>query len=123
MQRFIPMALNQCGRRGPHVEAILREHGSLMIKRPSGCRLLQGPCAVPPTVALAKVLSTWGARLAGAAHREHTTQIIRAIETHKVDATFISPSLPTIHGPNGPGPGLAGIWLGISQADMGLGNL
>jgi hypothetical protein len=50
-QRFIPLALNQCGRRGPHFEAILREHASLMIKRPSGCRLLQGPLAIPPTVA------------------------------------------------------------------------
>ncbi len=57
-QRFIPLAMNQCGRRGPHFEAILREHASLMIRRTSGCRLLQGPFAVPPTVALAKVLSS-----------------------------------------------------------------
>ena len=63
MQRFIPSAMNQCGRRGPHFEATLREHASLFIKRPSGCRLLQGPFAVPPTVALSKILLVWGTRL------------------------------------------------------------
>ena len=39
-QRFIPLAMNQCGRRGPHFDAILREMASLLIKRPAGCRLL-----------------------------------------------------------------------------------
>ena len=54
-KRFIPLAMNQLGRRGSHFEAAIREHASLMIKRPSGCRLLQGPLVVPPTMALAKV--------------------------------------------------------------------
>ena len=62
-QRFIPLVLNQCGKRGPHFEAPLREFASLLIKRSSGCNLLQGPFAIPPTVALARILSCWGARL------------------------------------------------------------
>jgi hypothetical protein len=114
--------MNQCNRRGPHFEAILREHASLMIKRPSGCGLLHGSFAVPPTLAMAKVLSTWGARLTRAAQREHAAQIIRFVEKHKVAATFISSSLPIVHGPTGPGPRLAGVWLGISQVDTGVGN-
>ncbi len=39
-QRFIPLVLNQCGKRGPHFEATLREFASLLIKRSSGCSLL-----------------------------------------------------------------------------------
>ena len=93
-----------------------------MIRRPSGCRLLQGPFAVPPTVALAKVLSAWGARLTWAAQREHAAQIIRSVETHKAAAAFISSSLPTVHGLTGQGQGLAGIWPGISQMVTGIGN-
>ena len=86
--RFIPLAMNQFGRRGPHFEATLREHASLLIKRPSGCRLLQGPLAVPPTVALAKVLSAWGTRLTWTAQREYAAQIIKAVETHKAASAF-----------------------------------
>jgi hypothetical protein len=93
-----------------------------MIRHPSGCRLLQGPFAIPPTVALVKVLSAWGARLSWATQREHAAQIIRSVETHHVAAAFISSSMPTVHGPTGQGPGLAGIWPGISQAVTGTGN-
>jgi hypothetical protein len=121
-QRFIPLALNQCGRRGPYFEAILREHASLVIKRPSGCRPLHDHFAVPRTVALAKVLSTWGTRLTWAAQREHAIRIIRAVETHKTTIAFISSSVSTIHVPAGPGPRLAGIWLGINQVNTGFGN-
>jgi hypothetical protein len=63
-QRFIPLAMNQCELRGPHFDAILREMASPMIRRPAGCRLLRGPFALPPTTAMAKVMSSWGARLA-----------------------------------------------------------
>jgi hypothetical protein len=102
-QRFIPLALNQFGRKGPHFEAILCEHASLLMKRASGCRLLQGPFAVPPTVALAKVLSTWGARLAWAAQREHNAQIIKAVVNHMSATVFISSTIgidSTIHRQN-----------------------
>jgi len=121
-QRFIPLALNQCGRRGPHFDAILREHASLMIRRPSGCRLLQGPFAVPPTVALAKVLSAWGARLTWATQREHAAQVIRSVETHKAAAAFISSSVSTVHGLTGQSPGLAGTGLGVSLLFTGIDN-
>ena len=39
-QRYIPLAMNQFGLRGPHFEAMLLEHASLLIKRSSGCSLL-----------------------------------------------------------------------------------
>ncbi len=39
-RRFIPLVQNQCGKRGPHFEAMLRELASLLIKRSSGCCLL-----------------------------------------------------------------------------------
>ena len=78
-QRFIPLVMNQCGRRGPHFEATLLEFASLLIKRSSGCCLLQAPFAIPLVVALSKVLNSRGARLTWAAQREHTAQIIRGV--------------------------------------------
>ena len=56
-QRFIPLVMNRCGRRGPHFESTLLEFPSLLIKRKSSCCLLQGPFAVPLFVALSKVLN------------------------------------------------------------------
>ena len=61
-----------------------------MIKRPEGCRLLQGPFALPPTVALAKILSSRGARLTLTAQREHAAQIVKAVEDHKKASVFLS---------------------------------
>jgi hypothetical protein len=92
-QRFIPLALNQSGRRGPYFEAILREQASLLIKRASGCRLFQGSLAIPPTIALAKVLFSWGARLIWTAQREHDAQIIKAAVNHKLAESFISSTM------------------------------
>ena len=89
-QRLIPLVMNQCGRRGPHFDAMLREFASLLIKRSSGCSLLQGPFALPPTVTLAKVLSCWGSRLTWTAQREHAAQVIRAVESHKSATSFMS---------------------------------
>ena len=63
---------------------------SLLIRRPASCRLLQGPFALPPTVALAKVLSSWGARLTWNAQREHAAQIVRVVEAHKSASVFMS---------------------------------
>jgi hypothetical protein len=91
-QRFIPLAMNQCGRRGPHFDAVLREMASLLIKRPARCRLLHGPFALPSTVALAKVLSSWGARLTWTAQREHAAQIVKVVEAHKGASVFMSDS-------------------------------
>jgi hypothetical protein len=88
-QRFIPLVQNQCGKRGLHYESTLREFASLFIKRASGCRLLQGPLIIPPTVALNKVLSTWGARLTRTTQRELAAQVIRGVQVHKAAATFL----------------------------------
>jgi len=127
-QRFIPLALNQCGRRGPHFDAILLEHASLMIRRPSGCRLLQGPFAVPPTVALAKILSAWGTRLTWTAQREYAAQIVRAVETHKAASDFLSCStILRVTGQGGGagrgllGPGSNSGWDGL-HGPTGLGS-
>jgi hypothetical protein len=89
-QRFIPLVMNQCGRRGPHFEAMLLEQASLLIKRSSGCALLQGPFAVPPSVALSKVLSAWGNRITWTAQRELAAQVIRGTESHKSCSAFLS---------------------------------
>jgi len=89
-QRCIPLALNQFGHRGSHFDDILREQASLLIKRATGCRLLQGPLAAPPTFALAKVLSSWGARLTRTTQREHVAQIIKTMVNHKSATIFIS---------------------------------
>ena len=88
-QRFIPLVQNQCGKRGPHFEATLREFASLLIKRSSGCCLLQGPIAIPPKVALARVLSCRGSRLAWTAQRELAAHVIIGVESHKAAATFL----------------------------------
>ena len=53
---------------------------------------------------VAKVLSTWGARLTWAAQRDHVVQIIRSVEKHKAADVFISSSMPTVHGSTGLGP-------------------
>ncbi len=55
-QRFIPLVMNQCGRRGSHFQSLLLDVASLLVKRSSGCCLLQDPFADPPFVALSKVL-------------------------------------------------------------------
>ena len=89
-QRPIPLTINQCGRRGPHLDAMIREFAFLLIKRSFGCILLQGPYALPPTDALSKVLLCWGTRLTWTAQRDHVAQVIRAVEGHKLASSFIS---------------------------------
>ncbi len=102
-QRFIPLVMNQCGRRGPHFDAMLLEHASLLIKRSSGCSLLQGPFAVPPSVALSKVLSVWGNRITWTAQRELAAQVIRGTESHKSCSAFLSSTAAPVFGGSVPG--------------------
>ncbi len=83
------MVMNQCGKRGPHFQALFLEFASLLFKRSSSCRLLQGPFAVPPSVALSKVLNCWGARLSWEAQKEHDAQVIRGVEMRKVADAFM----------------------------------
>jgi hypothetical protein len=49
-------------------------------------------------VALAKIMSTWGEKITWNAQREHAAHIVRAAETHKVVATFISSTGSAVHG-------------------------
>ena len=44
---------------------------------------------MPPSVALSKVLNTWGARLTWVAQKEHAAQVIRGVEAHKAAAAFL----------------------------------
>jgi len=88
-RRFIPLVLNQCGKRGPHFEATLREFASLLIRRSSGCSLLQGPFAIPPKVALTRILNCWGARLSWTVQVELSAHVIRGVEAHKTAASFM----------------------------------
>ena len=74
--------MNQFGLRGPHFFAALRDFASLLVTRPSGCRLLLGPFAVKPNVAISKIMFAWGSRLTWTAQREYAAQIVRAVESH-----------------------------------------
>jgi hypothetical protein len=69
---------------------MLLEHASLLIKRSSGCSLLQGPFVVPPSVALSKVLSSRGNKITWSAQRELVAQVIRGSEAHKSFEAFLS---------------------------------
>ena len=88
--RLISLANNQCGRRGPLLEVALKEFASLLIKRSTAWCLLDGPFAVPPSVALFKVLSCCGSRLTWIAQREHVAQVVGAVETPKSTTYFLS---------------------------------
>jgi hypothetical protein len=88
-QRFIPLVQNQGGKPSPHIEATLREFTTLLTKRSSGCHLLQGPFAIPQTVALTKVLLCWGSRLTQTDQRELAAQVTRGVQAQKVVDAFL----------------------------------
>ena len=51
-RRFVPFALNQFGRRGPHANALLLEFASSLVLRSGGCHLTRGPFAMTESQAL-----------------------------------------------------------------------
>ena len=57
-RRLVPLALNHLGLRGGHFEAVLKEFATILVTRPSGCALLQGPFALSINGALLKILNT-----------------------------------------------------------------
>jgi len=71
--RFVPLALNHLGLRGPHFQAMLKEFASIMVTKPERCSLLKGPFASTHTGALHKILRTWG----GAHNLDGTTRACR----------------------------------------------
>jgi hypothetical protein len=62
-RRLVPLALNHMGLRGGHFATVLKEFATIMVTRPGGCALLQGPFALSINGALLKILNTWGSRL------------------------------------------------------------
>jgi len=72
-RRLIPLALNHLGLRGGHFRAMLKEFATILVTRPGGCSLLQGPFALSINGALHKILNSWGSRLTWTAQREHAS--------------------------------------------------
>ena len=64
MIRFVPLALNHLGLRGPHFQAVLKVFAIVLVIKPEGCSLLHGPFAlITHSGALHKIIITWGSRL------------------------------------------------------------
>ncbi len=61
--RFVPLAMNHFGLRGPHFQAVLKEFATIVVTKPEGCSLLQGPFALTHSRALHKILITWSSCL------------------------------------------------------------
>jgi hypothetical protein len=89
-RRLIPLALNHMGLRGAHFQAMLMEFATILVTRPGGCSLLQGPFALSLNGALHKILNTWGSRLTWTAQREHAAQIVSAMDSFYASAQFLS---------------------------------
>ena len=62
-RRLVPLALNHLGLRGGHFSAVLKEFATILVTRPGGCALFQGPFALSLNGALLKIMNTWGSRL------------------------------------------------------------
>jgi hypothetical protein len=77
--RFVPLALNHFGLRGPHFQAVLKEFATIVVTKPKGCSLLQGPFALTHSGALHKIVRCWGSCLTWAAQREHASQIVMGL--------------------------------------------
>jgi hypothetical protein len=56
--RFVPLALNYFGLRGPHFQAVLKEFAKILVTKPEGCSLLHGLFALTHSGALHKILRT-----------------------------------------------------------------
>ena len=83
---MVPLALNHLGLRGGHFQAVLKEFATILVIRPGGCALLQGPFALSINGALLKILNTWGSRLTWTAQREHAAQIVSSMDVFYASA-------------------------------------
>ncbi len=96
--------MNHLGMRGGHFEAALKEFATLLLTKPGGCALLQGPFALSLNGALRKVLYTWGSRLTWTAQREHAAQIVEgmvafcALQDPSIDIALPSTVIPSQSG-------------------------
>jgi hypothetical protein len=89
--RFDPLALNHFGLRGPHFQAVLKEFATILVTRPEGCVLLQGPFTLTHNGALHKILRTRGSCLTWTSQREHANQLVRGMHAFYDSATFAMP--------------------------------
>ncbi len=87
--RFIPLALNHLGLKGPHFQAALSEFATILIAKPEGYSLLRGPFALTHYGALHKIMRSLGTRLTWIAQREHASQVFRRIHSLYDAATFL----------------------------------
>jgi hypothetical protein len=87
--RFVPLAFNHMGLRGPHFQAVLKEFASILVTKPEGCSLLRGPFVLTHTGALKKITRTWGGRITWTTHhREHASQIMRGLQAFHDGVAF-----------------------------------
>ena len=79
-QRFVPLAINHCGRRDPQLNSIpLEQFASLlMVTRAAGCKLLSGPKDC--------IVSMEGSYWVLVVQREFATQVLRAHESSNAAA-------------------------------------
>ena len=87
--RFVPLALNHFGLRGSHFQVVLKELATIVVTRPEGCSLLQGPFALTHSGALHKIMRMWGSLLTWTAHREHASQIVRGLQSIYDSSAFV----------------------------------
>ncbi len=87
--RFVPLAPNHFGMRGPHFHAVLKEFATIAMTRPEGCSLLQGLFALTHSGALHKIMKVWGSLLTWTAQREHASQIVRGLQSFYDSSAFI----------------------------------
>jgi len=88
-KRFVPLALNHFGMRGPHFETVFKEFVTIVVIRPEGCPVLQGPFALNHFGALRKILRTWGSCFTWTTQREHASQLLRGMHAFYDTTAFV----------------------------------
>jgi len=87
--RFVPLALNPFGLRGPYFQAVIEEFATILVTEPGGCSLLQGPFGLAHSGALHKIMRAWGSRLAMVAQRQHASQLVRGMHAFYASSTLM----------------------------------
>ena len=77
--RFVPLALNHLGFRGPHIQAVLKEFATILVTKPKGCSLLHGPFALTHTGAMQNMFGTRGSRLTWTTQRDYANELERGM--------------------------------------------
>jgi hypothetical protein len=88
--RFISLAMNHLGLRGPHFQATFKEIAIIVVTNPENCSLVRGPSALTHIGALHKIMRSWGTRLTWTVQREHASQIIKGMQTFYDSVAFMT---------------------------------